>query len=106
MIQCCLNGIRTPDHHPALPVTATEIADAAAAAVAAGASDLHVHPKTGDGRDTLAPDTIAEVVLAVRTAVPGVHVGVITGAWTETDPARRAALVAAWPVTPDHGSVN
>jgi len=35
-----------------------------------------------------------------------VPVGVTTGAWTEPDPVRRAALVRAWTVLPDHASVN
>jgi uncharacterized protein (DUF849 family) len=49
---------------------------------------------------------VAAAVSAVRAAVPGVPVGVTTGAWTEPDPARRADLVRAWTVLPDHASVN
>lgn len=42
----------------------------------------------------------------MRAVVPGVPVGVTTGAWTTPDPERRAALVRAWTVLPDHASVN
>jgi uncharacterized protein (DUF849 family) len=106
MLQVCLNGARTPAEFAALPVSPTDLATAAAGAVAAGAADVHLHPKTPDGADSLDPDVVAAAVSAVRTAVPGVPVGVTTGAWTEPDPARRADLVRAWTVLPDHASVN
>jgi uncharacterized protein (DUF849 family) len=35
-----------------------------------------------------------------------VPVGVTTAAWIEPDPARRLALIQAWSVRPDFGSVN
>jgi uncharacterized protein (DUF849 family) len=107
MLQVCLNGARTRADFAALPVSPAELAAAAAAAVTAGAQDVHLHPKTADGADSLEPDVVAAAVGAVRAAVPaGVRVGVTTGAWTEPDPARRAALVRAWTVLPDHASVN
>jgi uncharacterized protein (DUF849 family) len=106
MLQVCLNGARTPAEFAALPVSPTDLATAAAGAVAAGAADIHLHPKTPDGADSLDPDVVAAAVSAVRAAVPGVPVGVTTGAWTEPDPARRADLVRAWTVLPDHASVN
>jgi uncharacterized protein (DUF849 family) len=106
MLQVCLNGSRRPDEHPALPVSPGELAAAARDAVAAGATDIHVHPRDARGVDSLDPDVVATVLDAVRAAVPGIGVGVTTGAWIEPDPARRAALVASWEVRPDHASVN
>lgn len=106
MLQVCLNGARTRAEFAALPVSPAELAAAAAAAVAAGAADIHLHPKTADGADSLAPDVVAAAVTAVRAAVGAVPVGVTTGAWAEEDPGRRAALVRAWTVLPDHASVN
>ncbi|MEU7168906.1 3-keto-5-aminohexanoate cleavage protein [Streptomyces morookaense] len=106
MLQVCLNGPRLQEHCPSLPVTPAELAEAARAAVAAGAQDVHLHPKRPDGTDTLAPDAVAGAVEAVRAAVPGIPVGVTTGAWSEPDARRRAALVRSWTVTPDHASVN
>ncbi|GAA2622029.1 3-keto-5-aminohexanoate cleavage protein [Streptomyces tubercidicus] len=48
------------------PTTATELAEAARAAVAAGVTDIHLHPKRPDGSDTLAPEIVAEAIEAVR----------------------------------------
>lgn len=101
-VQVCLNG----PGDDGVPVTPAELAGAARDAVAAGAVDVHLHPKGADGRDTLDPATVAACLDAVRGAVPGVPVGVTTGAWAEPDPARRVALVRAWRVLPDHASVN
>lgn len=81
------------------------MADEAARAVAAGASDVHVHPKTPCGGDTLSPRVLAETLTAIREAVD-VPVGVTTGAWAEPDPVRRVERVRAWTVLPDHASVN
>lgn len=104
-LQACLNGSRDVDEHPAVPVTAAACAADARAAVDAGAQDLHVHPRTDDGRDSLAPADVALWVDTVRAAVD-VPVGVTTGAWAWTGGGTPARAVASWTVLPDHASVN
>ena len=106
LIKACPNGPRRPGDHPALPCTPEEVARDAAAVVAAGAGALHLHPKDASGADSLHPADVAAVVDAVRAAVPGVPVGVTTGAWALPDPDERVAAVRAWTVLPDFASVN
>jgi uncharacterized protein (DUF849 family) len=106
LVKACLNGRRRPGEHPALPVSPAELGVASAAAVAAGAGALHVHPKDLVGADTLDAGVVAAVVEAVRTATPGTPVGVTTGAWASGSPAERLAVVRAWRVLPDFASVN
>jgi uncharacterized protein (DUF849 family) len=106
VLQVCLNGARVPAECARLPVTPQELAAAGRAAVAAGAQDIHLHPKNRDGEDTLDPGAVAAALTAVRAAVPGIAVGVTTGAWTTPDPAERAAQIRSWTVLPDHASVN
>lgn len=106
MLQVCLNGSRNRVDHPALPGTAAELATAARAAVAAGAEDVHLHPRSPDGAGALDPVAVAEALLAVRAAAPGVPVGVTTSAPAAPDARRRAELVRAWRVLPDHASVD
>jgi uncharacterized protein (DUF849 family) len=103
LIKACLNGNREPGAHPALPITPEQLAADGAAAVAAGAQALHLHPRGADGRESLA--AVDDTVRAVKAAVPGVLVGVSTGAWIEPDVAARAAAVRAWR-EPDFASVN
>jgi len=105
-LKACLNGPREPSEHPALPVTPAAIAADAAAAVAAGADALHIHPKDAAGHDTLEPEVVAAVLEAVRAAVPGVPVGLTTGAQAAPGPAERIELVRGWAVRPDFASVN
>jgi len=106
LVKACLNGTRRPEEHPALPLTPAQIAADSRAAVAAGASIVHVHPRDRRGRESLAPDVITAVVRAIRGAAPSCPIGVSTGAWIEATPADRLAAVRAWRVLPDLASVN
>lgn len=103
----CLNGPRGAADGAMVPLTPQAMADSAAEAVAAGATDVHVHPKTPCGQDTLSPRVVAATVEAIRARV-SVPVCVTTGAWAEPDldPAARVARVRSWTVLPDHASVN
>jgi uncharacterized protein (DUF849 family) len=105
MIQACLNGPRGAADGAVVPVSPRAMADSAAAAVAAGASDIHVHPKTPCGQDSLSPRVLAPTLEAIRARV-SVPVGVTTGAWAEPDPVARLDRVRSWTVLPDHASVN
>lgn len=106
LLQACVNGDRDAVEHPWLSADATVVADDAARAVAAGAHEVHVHPKDATGRDSLAADDVARWVWAIRAASPGVPVGVTTGAWAEPDVERRLVAIEAWTELPDHASVN
>ena len=68
LVECCLNGSRRPGEHNRLPVTAGQLAGEARAAVDAGAGALHMHPRDGDGFETLAGTWCDAAVSAVRSA--------------------------------------
>jgi uncharacterized protein (DUF849 family) len=107
MLQACLNGRRPRRDHPAVPLTPEELAADARRAVAAGAAELHVHPRAPGGRDTVEPEIAAATVRAIRAACPGVPLGLTTGLWTtDGDAERRHAHVEAWEELPDYVSVN
>lgn len=105
-LKACINGARTPDAHPGLPVTPEQLAAAAVAAHEAGAKAVHLHPKGADGVDSLLADDVAAAVTAVRHAVPGLPLGVTTGFWALPDPDRRRQAVEEWSVLPDFASLN
>jgi uncharacterized protein (DUF849 family) len=109
VFQACVNGVRRPGEHPALPVTAPDLARDVAAVAAAGVDAVHLHVKDHLGADTFDGGALAAVLMAVRAAAPGLPVGVTTGAWAMPDPAARVAAVRSWgelPVRPDFASVN
>lgn len=62
-------GRRTKADHPALPMTAGEIAGAAAACLEAGAAMLHCHVRDRDGRHTLDAAAYRDALDAVHRAV-------------------------------------
>ncbi|OIK03824.1 3-keto-5-aminohexanoate cleavage protein [Streptomyces monashensis] len=105
MVQVCLNGRRSAVDGASVPMSPQELARSAAEAVAAGATEIHVHPRTPCGHDSLSPRVLAPTLEAIRARVE-VPVGVTTGAWAEPDPAARLARVRSWSVLPDFASVN
>lgn len=112
VLKACLNGARSPDEHPALPVTPLELAQEARAARAAGATAVHMHPRDEAGRESLSAAHIGAAVRAVRRACPGLPVGVSTGLWmTAGDAGARSEAVRGWAGLtaadlPDFASVN
>jgi uncharacterized protein (DUF849 family) len=106
MLQACLNGPRDKKFHPAVPCTAQELAHDAEAVIAAGARELHVHPRDAAGRESLRPDDTAAAVGAIRASVPGIPVGVSTGWWIAPGGRARHEPIRAWTVLPDYVSVN
>jgi len=111
-MKVCLNGARSREENPAVPLAPAELAASAAAAVAAGAEAVHLHPRGADGGESLLAADVSAAVAAVRQACPGTPVGVSTGLWiTRGDPAARRSAVAAWAglpeaARPDFASVN
>src|ERR1700710_2819614 len=105
-VKACINGARTPDAHPNLPVTPDQLAAAAVASHRAGAKAVHMHPKSADGKDSLHDAEVSAAVSAVRAAAPGLPLGVTTGFWALPDPEARRKAVESWTVLPDFASLN
>jgi uncharacterized protein (DUF849 family) len=103
MLQAALNGNR---EHPAAPRRPSTIAAQAAAAVAAGARSVHLHPYDENGDQTLAAGPCAETLRQVRAACPGIPISLSTSAEIEPDPRRRIALVTAWTELPELVTAN
>ncbi len=106
IVQGCLNGARKPGFHSRLPLTPAALADDAAACVAAGAAEFHIHPRAADGRESLSAEAVGDAVAAIRARLPGTFVGISTGAWIEGEADRTLAAIASWRVAPDYASVN
>jgi uncharacterized protein (DUF849 family) len=105
-IKACLNGARTRAEHPAVPLTAAELAADALAVRAAGAFAVHVHPRDAGGAQTMAARPCDAAVAAIRAAAPGLPIGLSTSADIDPDPFARAAAIRGWRRPPDFVSVN
>ena len=105
-VKACLNGGRTRAEHPAVPVSAAELAADAIAVRRAGAFAVHLHPRDASGAETMNARACDSAVAAVRAAVPGLPIGLSTSAAIDPDPFARAAVISTWRQRPDFVSVN
>lgn len=70
LITCAPNGAyKQRQDHPALPLTAQDLATTAKSCLDAGAAMLHMHIRDAQGRHSLDPDTYRAATAAVRQAV-------------------------------------
>jgi uncharacterized protein (DUF849 family) len=102
-LQAALNGDRI---HPAAPRTPASLAEAARAAVDAGAQSVHVHAFDDRGRETLDGDTCAKVLRAIRARCPETPISLTTSATIVRDPEERFRIVEAWEEMPDLVTAN
>jgi uncharacterized protein (DUF849 family) len=102
-LQAALNGDRI---HPAAPRSPTAIAEAARAAIDAGAQSVHVHAFDDAGRETLGGAACAKVLRAIRVRCPGTLISLTTSATIVGHPGERLRLVAAWEEMPDLVTAN
>jgi uncharacterized protein (DUF849 family) len=94
------------EEHPAVPLSAAELAADAVAVRREGAFAVHLHPRDANGRPTMAAAPCDAAVAAIRAAAPGLPVGLSSSADVDPDPFARAAAVSAWRERPDFISVN
>src|SRR6516164_6704884 len=102
-LQAALNGDRI---HPAAPRTPTAIAEAARAAVDAGAQSVHVHAFDDAGRETLDGGACAKALRAIRALCPETPISLTTSAARPADPRKRFSIVKAWEEMADSVSAN
>ena len=89
-------GRRTKEDHPALPMTATDIADTARACREAGASMIHVHVRDAQGAHLLDADAYTDVTAAIRQTVgTEMVVQITTEAVGRYTPQQQMAVVRA-----------
>ncbi len=102
-LQAALNGDRI---HPAAPRAPAAIAEAARAAVHAGARSVHVHAFDDAGHETLDGAACTKVLRAIRAAAPDAPISLTTSATIVAHPAARLRAVEEWVDLPDLVTAN
>jgi uncharacterized protein (DUF849 family) len=102
-LQAALNGDRI---HPAAPRTAAAIAEAARAALKAGAHSVHVHAFDAAGKESLDAAACAAVLRAIRGLCPGTPISLTTSATIVPDPTERRRVIQGWKELPDLVTAN
>jgi uncharacterized protein (DUF849 family) len=105
-VQACLNGGRTREEHPAVPLAPAELASDARAVRKAGAFAVHLHPRDAGGAQTMEAAATDAAVTAIRAAVPRLPIGLSSSEAIDPDPFARAAAIRTWRQRPDFVSVN
>jgi 3,5-dioxohexanoate:acetyl-CoA acetone transferase len=105
IITCAVTGsIHTPSMSPYLPVTATEIAEAAIAAGEAGAAVVHLHARNPvDGRPDQSPEAFEPFLKEIKKR-SNVVVNLTTGGSPFMSVTERVAPAAVW--KPEIASLN
>lgn len=104
IITCAITGAETTkDRQPNLPVTPSEQAVAAEAAVKAGASVIHLHVREDDGKPSQRPERFKESIDAIRARVPEVIIQISTGGAVGESIENRARPLA---LKPEMASLN
>lgn len=101
-LQVALNGDRI---HPAAPRDPAAIAEAARAALDAGAQSVHVHV-FDDGRETLEGAACSKVLRAIRALCRETPISLTTSATIVANPKERFRIVEAWEEMPDLVTAN
>lgn len=101
-----LNGARSAARGAAVPMSPEGLAEAALAAVAAGAGEVLVSPRTPCGRRSLSPRVVGPVLEALRGAGVSVPLSVSVEAGDEPGPAGRLERIRSWTVLPDRAEVS
>lgn len=101
-----LNGGRGAADGAAVPLSPPDVVESALAAVAAGAGEVLVHPRTPCGRESLSPRVVGPLLEAMRGAGVFVPLSVSAGIGAEPDPAGRLERIRSWTVLPDRAVVH
>ncbi len=97
----------TRDHHPGVPFTPEEIADASLKAVAAGASVVHLHARLDDGTPSGDPALFDRAIRAIRAkADPVIMVSTGGAVWMTIEERTRALEAAPDMCSLETGSMN
>ena len=105
IITCAVTGsIHTPTMSPHLPITPSEIADAAVGAAEAGAAVIHLHARNPeDGRPDYRPETFLEFLPRIKNECDAV-INISTGGGMGMTIEER--LAAALTASPEMASLN
>jgi len=106
LLKAALNGSRTFQEHPNIPISAEQMANDVQSAISLGVGAIHIHPRNKDGLESLKWSDIEPVILAIRKSYPTIPVGISTGRWIVPDFSVRLQLVSHWKSIVNFASVN
>lgn len=106
MIKVCLNGGRTRQEHPGIPVTLDEVIADIHALRNHGAEHFHVHLRDNEGMETFDNRLLAPQMQILKQRFPDIKIGLSSNLFNGMTPKRRHQKISEWEFLPDYISVN
>lgn len=67
---------------------------------------FHIHCYDANGNESLDPEDVSSLMIAIRGISPEIRSGISSGDWIEPDLEKRLKHIREWNITPDFVSVN
>lgn len=106
LLKIALNGARSKKENTLIPQSLKEIEKEVQILYRIGYKVFHIHCYGEDGKESLKPDDVGNLVSLVKNISPEIQLGISSGDWIEPDFAKRKSYIAAWQIIPDFISVN
>lgn len=106
MIQVCLNGGRTKQECPNVPISLDEIIEDIQVLKNLGIEHFHVHLRGSDGKETFDNNILAPQMHRLRHRFPEIKIGLSSNLFEGMTPELRHRKISQWEFQPDTVSVN
>jgi len=106
LLKIALYGARTKKENKHIPQSLEEIEKEVQVLYRNGCKVFHIHSYDKNGKESLKPDDVSNLVSLVKNISPEIQLGISSGDWIEPDFEKRKSYIAAWQIIPDFISVN
>lgn len=106
LLKIALNGARPKAESEYLPHSLNEIEREVTLLYKNGCKVFHIHSYGSNGRESLRPGDVDNLVLRVKNISADIMFGISSGDWIEPDLEKRISYIKNWKYVPDFASVN
>ena len=106
LLKIALNGARPKSQNRFIPQSLEEIRKEVNQLYETGCMVFHIHCYDKNGKESLKPRDVNNLVSMVKNVSSEVQLGISTGDWIEPDLSKRLQYIRQWKYPPDFASVN
>jgi uncharacterized protein (DUF849 family) len=106
LIKIALNGARSKTENKYIPHSLEEIEKEVRTLFNYGCKIFHIHCYDKNGKESLKPDDVDNLVSLIKSISPEIKLGISSGDWIEPDFEKRKSYLKGWQKLPDFISVN
>ena len=106
LLKIALNGARSKSENEFLPQSLNEIEKEVQSVYRNGFKVFHIHCYDRNGKESLKPEDVDNLVSTIKNISPDIQLGISTGEWIEPDLQKRLGYIQNWNLVPNFASVN